>query len=128
MSEIVARIGAEGMIELADSKGKKIGKAGSLTPQDAAYLARGLLAAAAAMTNLDPPHAGQIIEDAHLHIYKVQLGASAVTGNPALRFSIAPGIELTFEVAPKDAAALGKALVGLTATEPSPAHPAGKPH
>ena len=48
MTEIMARINAEGRVELIDDRSARIESAANMTPFDTAYFARGMLACAAA--------------------------------------------------------------------------------
>jgi hypothetical protein len=68
MTEIMARISSGGCVELIDDSSAIIKSVDPMTPQDAAYLARGMLACAAALLGPNPPSAGAIGGDAHLPI------------------------------------------------------------
>ena len=111
MTEIMARINAEGRVELIDDRSARIESAATLTPFDTAYLARGMLACAAALSSASPPKAGAIGGDAHLPVMKWVVTSSTLTSQPVLIFSIPPGIELTFAMSSQGAKALGEALV-----------------
>jgi hypothetical protein len=96
MDEVVAKIGPEANIEII---GYHSGKARSrlfVTPQDGAYLARGLLACAAALCGPDPPKAGTIFVDSHIPVLKWTADASH--GEPVLTIKIPSGIELSFQM------------------------------
>jgi hypothetical protein len=120
MSEILARISAQGGVELIDEKYVSIDSIGSMSPHDAAYLARGILACAAALSGKQPPRAGAIGGDAHLLITKCTVGLNPL-GRVVMILSIPSGIELTFDLSPEDAKGLGSALVN-QGREVSPEH------
>lgn len=86
MAEIMARIGPAGSVELIDDRSMVIPTVGAMTPMDAAYLARGMLASAVALSGPNAPSPGTIVGDAHLPIMKWAVGASSVTGDPVLIF------------------------------------------
>jgi hypothetical protein len=111
MTEMMARISPQGGVDLADDGSAKIGAVDSMSPLDAAYLARGLLACAAALSGPNPPKVGAIVGEAHLPVMKWAVGASEINGLPVLNLSVPPGIELTFQMPPQDAKALGDALI-----------------
>ncbi len=111
MAETMARISAEGRVELIDSLSAPIESVAPMTPLDAAYLARGVLACAAALSSAYPPAAGAIVGDADLLINRWVVSTNRVTGKPVLIFSIQPGIELIFELTPQGAEELGAALM-----------------
>jgi len=95
MTEVVARINAEGRVELIDVRTARIESAATMTPFDTAYLARGMLACAAALSSASPPKAGAIGGDADLPVMKWVVTSSTLTSQPVIIFSIPPGIELT---------------------------------
>ena len=66
--EILARIAAGGRIELANEGSATIADADSMTPDDAAYLARGLLASAVALASVNPPQEGALVGDASIPV------------------------------------------------------------
>lgn len=111
MSEIMARVAPNGRVEIVDDKGKKIEATGALLPNDAAFLARGILACAAALSAANPPEAGRLVGDAHLPITKWVVGASNANGEPVLVLSIPSGIELTFQIPAQAAKEIAAALV-----------------
>jgi hypothetical protein len=111
MAEISARVNAQGSVELINGQSATIESATAMTPLDAAWLARGLLACAAALAGPTPPAAGAIGGDAHLPIMTWAVGSSTITGKPVLVLSIPPGIELTFVMPAQGAIAVGEALV-----------------
>jgi hypothetical protein len=97
MSEIMARINAEHLVELIDDRLASIASVPPMTPQDTAFLARGMLACAAALTEVvGPPTAGAIVGDAQFPIVQWKTMTATATGLPVLILSIPPGIELTF--------------------------------
>jgi hypothetical protein len=111
MTEIMARISSGGRVELIDDSSAIIKSVDPMTPQDAAYLARGMLACAAALLGPNPPSAGAIGGDAHLPIMTWGVSTSTVTGAPVLILSIPSGIELTFSITPEGAKEVGAALI-----------------
>ena len=111
MSETIARVNSSAGIDLVDERMRKIEGAASMTPLDAAWLARGLLACAATLTGQNTPTPGTIVGDAHLPIMRWATGTSKFNGKPVLILSVPPGFELTFEMTPAGAKELGAALV-----------------
>lgn len=120
MAEILARTNAEGSVELVDDRSASIKSIDPMTPFDAAYLARGILSCAAALSGTNPPQAGTIVGYAHLPIMTWTIKWSTVTGKPVLILSVPPGIELTFEITQEGAKELGAALVSLGNEQPLP--------
>ena len=111
MAEILARISQEGCVELVDDRSAKIEAVNSMTPHDAAFLARGMLSCAAALSGPKPPKAGTIVGDAHLPVIFWKVGSSNINGQPVLILSIPSGIELIFQMPPQGAKELGAALI-----------------
>jgi hypothetical protein len=111
MGEILARVSQEKGVELVDDRSRKIEGIGSMTPEDAAYLARGMLALAATLPGPNPPEVGTLGGDAHLPVAKWAVGASAFTGKPILLLTLPSGIELSFAIWPDGAKGLGTALI-----------------
>lgn len=112
MAEILARIDLHRNVELVDDQSIKI--ATNLTPFDAAYLARGMLACAAALSGTNPPQIGAIGGDAHLPILSWAVGISNDTGGLVMILSILPGIELTFAITAQGAKEMGNGLLRQT--------------
>lgn len=112
MTEVTARINQTQGVELVSVATSSPIAAISMNPVEAAYLARDLLASAAALCSDTPPKAGAMIGDAHIP-FKGQPGWSNVTGNPSLCVSVPPGIELTFEMTREAAKELGASLIAL---------------
>jgi hypothetical protein len=113
MAEIMARVAAAGRIELVDDTSAAIESVEPLTPSDAAYLARGMLACAVALSCPNPPQTGTIVGDAHMPIMKWAVAASSATGEPLLILSVPSGIELVFVVPRQGAIAMGGALISV---------------
>jgi len=111
MAEIMARISTVAGVELVDERSRKVEALASMAPADAAYLARGILSCAAALSGPNPPKAGTIVGDAHLPVMRWVVGSSTVNGEPVLILSIPSGIELTFQMPPQGAKAMGAALI-----------------
>ena len=82
MSEIIARISADRRVELTVDGAAKIAGADPMTAEEAAFLARGILASAAALSAPNAPAPGTIIGDAHLPAMTWAVGSS----NTASRF------------------------------------------
>jgi hypothetical protein len=80
MVEIIAKTGPCRAIELIEHSSRKAISLGSMTPQDGAYLARGILACAAALCGASPPEAGTVIADAHLPVMRWTVDSSKING------------------------------------------------
>ncbi len=110
MAEIMARVTPQGKVELVRKQSERI-EGVNLAPTDAAHLARGILACAAALSGANPPKAGTIGGDAHLPVMHWGVGTSNINGAPILILSVPSGLELTFQLPEKTARELGSALV-----------------
>lgn len=97
MDEIIAEVGPEHSVELVRHHGGKRGAIGRMAPQDAAYLARGILSCADALCGANPPPLGTITADAHLAVTRWDVSQS--DGELLLTLTIKPGIDLTFQIA-----------------------------
>jgi hypothetical protein len=128
MVEIMARVSAGARVELIDDRSAIIKSVVPMTPFDAAYLARGMLACAAALSGANPPKTGTTVGDAHLPVMKWVVGASRITGDPVLILSIPSGIELTFQLPPQTAKELGAALISQGAGSAPPGGHSGTVH
>jgi hypothetical protein len=112
VSEIIAEVGVERGIDLIVHQSGKASRVGSMTPGDGAYLARAMLACAAALCGQDPPPTGTVIPDAQLPIMKWSVGASSNSGRySVLVLTVPPGIELTFRMPGQGAKEIGAALI-----------------
>ena len=111
MSETLARITTDNRVELIKGGMSKIDGADPMTPTEAAFFARGVLACAVALSGPNPPPAGSIGGDAHMPIMSWVVGCSNDTGLPAMIVTVPSGIALTFVMPPKGAIELGQALV-----------------
>jgi hypothetical protein len=111
MSEIIARISADSGVELITEQNKIIEAVGSLSPMDAAYLARGIFSCAATLSGPNPPESGALVGDAHLPPLAWKVGISRPEGHPVLILSVPPGIELTFLLPAEHAKKIAAALV-----------------
>jgi hypothetical protein len=96
MDEVIAKIGPEENIEIVEHHSGKVRSRLFVTPEDGAYLARGLLACAAALCGPDPPPAGTIFADAH--IPALEWVAETSDGGFLLTIKIRSGIELSFQM------------------------------
>jgi hypothetical protein len=122
------RVGAQGELELiVDEKLPDIPVV-AINAQTAAYLGRELLSGASAVFATNAPRKGSIVGDAEIPILKFQVGASQFDANPILRFTVAPGVELSFRLAPALAKALGDALQGISAGTLLPGQNSGPAH
>jgi hypothetical protein len=83
----------------------------SVSPLDAAFLGRSLVAVAAALSAPNPPKANTIASHAHLPITIWKVGISNVNGEQILILAIPSGIELTFQFGRAGAREIGAALV-----------------
>jgi hypothetical protein len=129
VAEIMARVNAKGCVELTYNGSALIDSVAPMTPIDAAYLARGMLACAATLSGPNPPKVGDVVTDAHIPIIDGGgLKRSAATGELLLVLPIPSGIELTFVVSREDAIALGRALIDGAQGPPPPALPSGMVH
>jgi hypothetical protein len=111
MTEIIARISANSGVELVDDQNKVIEEVGSLSPMDAAYLARGIFSCAAMVSGPNPPKAGTLVGDLHLPPLEWSVGTSRLAGDPVLILSVPPGIELTFLLPAEHAREIAAALI-----------------
>jgi hypothetical protein len=111
MTEILARISAASGVELIDDQNKVVDAVGSLSPMDAAYLARSIFSCAAALSGTNPPESGALVGDVHLPPLAWRVGVSRLGGHPVLILSVPPGIELTFLLPAEHAKKIAAALV-----------------
>ena len=111
MAETIARIDAQGRVELIDERSATIESVVPMASADPAFLARGTPACAAALSSAAPPAAGAIGGDAHLPIMTWLVGSSNNTGDPLLVVTIPTCISLTFQMPAQGAMALGAALL-----------------
>jgi hypothetical protein len=128
MTELMARISQQGGVELVDEKGIAVNGVPPMIAAEAAYLARGILACAAALFGTRPAKAGQIIGDAHFPIMKWRTTTSNITDEPVMILAHPSGIELTFVMPPQVAIELGTALVAQGQKNPPPAGRSGTVH
>lgn len=110
-SETMARITPDGYVELIDDQSKIIRSIDPMTPDDAAYLARGILACAIVLSGPNPPNVATIIGDAHMPVLKWAVGSSNITGEPVLILTTPSGVELTFVMPLEGAKVIGEALL-----------------
>jgi hypothetical protein len=97
MDEIIAEVGLEHSVELIRHHSAKRSSLGRMAPQDAAYLARGILSCADALCGVTPPQAGTIIADAHLVVSSWKVTRS--DDELLLTLTVQSGIDLTFQIA-----------------------------
>jgi hypothetical protein len=105
MDEIITEVGPEHSVELIRHHSGKRNSLGRMSPQDAAYLARGILSCADALSGATPPQAGTIIADAHLVVSRWNVTRSG--SELLLTLTIQPGIDLTFQIAHQTAKEIG---------------------
>jgi hypothetical protein len=105
MDEIISEVGPEHSVELVRHHAGKRGAVGRMAPQDAAYLARGILACADALCGPNPPPLGSITADAHLAVTKWDV--SQADGDLLLTLTVQSGIDLTFRIARRAAKEIG---------------------
>jgi hypothetical protein len=120
MTEIIARIGQSGNVELVDERMVSIAGAAPMTPADAAFLARSLLSCAALVTLNESPRIGTLCADLHFPVLKWTIAVQAETRSPVVIFSVPPGIDLTFQMTPQIEKELGAALVAHAERLPPP--------
>jgi|HubBroStandDraft_6_1064221.scaffolds.fasta_scaffold239538_3 hypothetical protein len=126
MSEAIPIVIPGGMIQLKnDSMSKNIGE--PMTPEEAAFLARSLLACAGLIA-LKAAENGKLYADAHLPVLKWQVTSQTGTGNPVVIFSVPPGIDLTFQVTRQTEREFGAALVAHAEGSPPPEQPPDMVH
>ena len=70
VEEIIARVGPEQNIEFVLHRAHERKLVSHMTPQDATYLARGILACATALCGTNPPEAGMILADVPITVTK----------------------------------------------------------
>jgi len=128
MGENIASIGEGGTVELVDEKMKKIAGAFPMTPDDAAFLARSLLACAATLAFDKSTKAGTLCGDAHLPVLQWKVRVGTASGLPVLIFSIPPGIDLTFQLSQQVERELGATLTAHAQGLPPPELPPGVVH
>jgi len=107
MDEIIAEVGSEHSVELVLHHAGKRSAIGRMAPQDAAYLARGILSCADGLCGANPPPLGTITADAHLVVTNWQVTQS--DDEVLLVLTMRSGIDLTFQVARHTATETGAA-------------------
>lgn len=127
MPEIIPRIGADRKVELTNDGSATLVGADPMTPQEAAFLARGILACAASISAPNAPPPGTLVGDVHLPIMRWATGTNPL-GEAVLVLSILPGIELTFQMPPLTVRTLGEALISQAAGTAPPAGHSGTVH
>ena len=110
MSEINARIGQSGNIELVDESMVEITGMSPMTTAELAFLGRSLLSCAALLALDKSAQVGLLCADLHFPALKWVVSVQTGTRIPVLIFSIPPGIDLTFQMSPQFEKELGMAL------------------
>jgi hypothetical protein len=128
MSETIARIADGGKIELVDEGLVRIVGAQQMTPEEAAFLARGLLACAAALTLDQPVKPGAMLGDLHLPVLKWTVNVGTQSRSPVIVFSIPPSLDLTFQTTKQIETELGTALIAHSKGGQSPELPPDRVH
>jgi hypothetical protein len=108
MDDIYARTKAAGLVELFDDQ-KGLA---SMTPVEAALLARSLLSCAAAQRAPNSPPDGSIIDRAYLPATKWDVRTSPLPASETLTLTISE-VEFDFRVSALDARAIATALASL---------------
>ena len=124
MNEAIARVADGRLIELIDDQ-KNALPVPLMTPVDAAFLGRGILATCTVLASPTPVASGQVIADAHLPIMKWNVGRENRAGFPVMILTLPTGIALTFEMPPETARDLGTALIAQGTTN-QPLGPQGE--
>lgn len=120
MSETIASIGQDGKIELVDDKMVRIAGISAMSPEDAAFLARGLLSCAAVLS-IDPKQeAGALCDGAHFPVLQYTIRTMADPLRPLITFTLPPGIDFEFQMTPQQAANFGQDLVAHAEGRPAP--------
>jgi hypothetical protein len=127
MSEIIARIGKSKTVELTIDGTKKIEGAEPMSPNDAIYLARGLIACALAVES-GRSAIGAIVGDAHIPIRTWAVGTSKLANVPSLQLGMPHDVELTFLLTEAGAEKLGAALIARGQNKLSPEQGHGTIH
>ena len=96
MDEVIAKVGPEASIEIVEHHSGKVRSSAFMTPRDATYLARGLLACATALCGPDPPQPRTIFANAHTPALKGV--AEVCDGGFLLTIKVRSGIELSFQM------------------------------
>jgi hypothetical protein len=96
MDAVIAKVGPEANIEVVEQHSGKIKSRFFVTPQDGAYLARGILACAAELCGSNPPPPGKVLIDTHIPVLRWTVDASH--GELVLTVTIQSGIELAFKM------------------------------
>lgn len=110
MPELIARIGPSNTVELTLDGAVQIAGIEPLTPEDALYLARGLIACALAANSGDAK-IGAIFADAHIPIREWVVGTSHLSQTPSLQLTSPSGLQMTFVLPETGCEELGVALI-----------------
>jgi hypothetical protein len=97
MEEVIPQVGPEQNVELVLHRSHERRLVSFMTPQDATYLARGLLACSSALCGPNPPLPGTIIPDSHIPVRRWVVKQSA-NDELLLILSIPSGLDLTFSM------------------------------
>jgi hypothetical protein len=101
MSETIARIAQDGKIELVDDKMVRIAGLAPMTPEDAAFLARGLLSCAVVLAVNQSTEVGALCDGAQFPVLKYAIKTMTDTRRPLMTFSLPPGIDFSFQMTPE---------------------------
>jgi|SRR5208282_170426 len=113
MTDVNARIGLQGTVELADEHSIKLAGVSPMTPFDAAFLGRELLGCAAALSSANSPPIGTNVTDPLLPIMEWATGLHPLTQVPTMILKIHPGIELSFQLTMQGVKDLSAGLLAL---------------
>jgi len=120
MSETIARIGQDGKVELVDDKMVRIAGVAAMSPEDAAYLARGLLSCAGVLSINPSPEVGALCDGAQLPALKYTIRTMTGTPRPLITFALPPGVDFDFQMSPEQARNFGQDLVAHADGLPAP--------
>ena len=113
MTDVNAKIGPQGTVELANNQSARLAGVSPMTPLDAAFLGRELLGCAAALASVNPPPIGTNVTDPLLSITAWATGLHPLTRVPTMILKIQPGIELSFVLTMQGAKDLSAGLLAL---------------
>jgi len=111
VSEVIPRIAPDRKIELTFGGSSPILNADSMSPEEADFLARSLLACSVATVAENAPAVGALVAEADIPVTAWEVGPARTFGKLSLCITLPSGIQLTFSMPPNGAAEMGRALV-----------------